>query len=150
MNPRTDWMVPIFWIARKPRLDCPAAQNGRCGVRLYRPAVGLVYKKIKSSDIQIAFIVDDARNEGLEHAFAICGGPKKMGFVRSIDEPSTLAELRRYLGPAVRYLLPDPEALDKRRLAVSLERIKHQACSGPDASSSTSFSCAASGALIPL
>jgi hypothetical protein len=99
-------------------------------VRLYRPAVGLVYKKTRSSDIQIAFIVDDARNEGLEHAFAVGGGPKKMGFVRSIDESSTWSELRRHLGPDVQKLLPDPEALDRRRLAVSLARIKHQACMG--------------------
>jgi hypothetical protein len=99
-------------------------------VRMYRPAVGLVYKKIRSSDIQIAFIVDDARNEALEHAFARGGGPKKMGFVRAIDESSTLAELRRHLGPDVQRLLPHPEELDKKRLAVSLARLKHQACSG--------------------
>lgn len=99
-------------------------------VRLYRPAVGLVYKKVRSSDIQIAFIVDDARHEGLEHAFAIGGGPKKMGFVRSIDESYTAAELRRYLGPEVQRLLPETTSLDKKRLAVSLARIKQQASSG--------------------
>ena len=55
-------------------------------VRLYRPGVALVYKKMRSSDIQIAFIVDDARHEGLEHTFAERGGPKKMGFVKSVDE----------------------------------------------------------------
>jgi len=99
-------------------------------VRLYRPAVGLVYKKIRSSDIQIAFIVDDARHEGLEHAFAIGGGPKKMGFVRSINESSTAAELRRYLGPEVQRLLPDTSSLDQKRLAVSIARLKHQAALG--------------------
>jgi hypothetical protein len=96
-------------------------------VRLYRPAVGLVYKKLRSSDIQIAFIVDDARHEGLEHAFSMGGGPKKMGFVRSIDESSTLAELRKYIGPEVQKLLPDTASLDQKRLAVSLARIKQQA-----------------------
>jgi hypothetical protein len=99
-------------------------------VRLYRPAIGLVYKKHRSSDIQIAFIVDDARHEGLEHAFAVHGGPKKMGFLRSIDESSTTAELRRYLGPEVQKLLPDTEELTSKRLAVSLARIKHQVCLG--------------------
>lgn len=97
-------------------------------VRLYRPAVGLVYKKPRSSDIQIAFIVDDARHEGLEHAFATGGGPKKMGFVRSIDESSTPGELKKYLGPDVQKLLPDTDALDKKRLAVSLARLKQQTC----------------------
>jgi hypothetical protein len=99
-------------------------------VRLYRPAVGLVYKKVRSSDIQIAFIVDDARHEGLEHAFAMGGGPKKMGFVRSIDESAPAAELRRYLGPDVQKLLPDTGVLDQKRLAVSLARIKQQAALG--------------------
>jgi hypothetical protein len=99
-------------------------------VRLYRPAIGLVYKKHRSSDIQIAFIVDDARHEGLEHAFAEHGGPKKMGFLRSIDESSTTAELRRYLGPDVQRLLPDTDALTGKRLAASLARIKVQVCLG--------------------
>lgn len=96
-------------------------------IRLYRPAVALVYKKIRSSEVQIAFIVDDARHEGLEHAFAERGGPKKMGFVRSIDESATAAELRRNLGAEVVELLPDTKSLEEKRIAVSVARLKHQA-----------------------
>jgi hypothetical protein len=70
--------------------------------------------------------VDDARNEALEHAFAMGGGPKKMGFVRSIDESSTAAEIRRYLGSDVQNLSPEVKLLDQKRLAVSLARIKQQ------------------------
>jgi hypothetical protein len=95
-------------------------------MRVYRPAVALVYKKNRSSEIQIAFIVDDARHEGLEHAFAARGGPKKMGFVRAIDESTTVSELRRYLGADVLDLLPDAEELDERRVAVSMARLRYQ------------------------
>jgi hypothetical protein len=49
-----------------------------------------------------------------------------MGFIRTIDESATAAELRRYLGPEVHKLLPDQSALDERRLAVSLLRMKRQ------------------------
>ena len=55
-------------------------------VRLFRPAVALVFKKQRSSDIHVDFIVDELRNEPLSNVFAERGGPKKMGFVRSIDE----------------------------------------------------------------
>lgn len=94
--------------------------------RLFRPAVALVFKKIRSSDIHVDFIVDDARHEVLSNVFAERGGPKKMGFVKSVDESSANAELRRYLGSNVQDLLPDPSTLDERRLAVSMARIKHQ------------------------
>jgi hypothetical protein len=95
-------------------------------VRVYRPAVGLVFKKTRGNDFQIGFVVDDARNEALEHAFAERGGPKKMGFVKSISESVAAAELRRQLGPRIQQILPDPAALDEKRLKVSLLRIKHQ------------------------
>ena len=95
-------------------------------VRLYRSGVALVYKKVRSSELQIAFIVDDARHEGLEHAFAVRGGPKKMGFVQSIDESATAGELRRYLGTEVVRLLPDSASFDEKRIAVSLARLRHQ------------------------
>jgi hypothetical protein len=99
-------------------------------IRFYRPGVALVYKKIHSSEIQIAFIVDEARQETLEHAFAERGGPKKMGFIKSIDESSTNAELRRYLGADVLNLVPDSSEFDEKRLAVSIARLKHQAALG--------------------
>lgn len=99
-------------------------------IRFYRPGMALVYKKVKSSEIQIAFVVDDMRDEALEHAFAERGGPKKMGFVKAIDESSTAAELRRYLGSEVQRLLPDSASLDEKRLALSLARLKYQASIG--------------------
>ncbi|WP_316231113.1 hypothetical protein [Bradyrhizobium sp. SZCCHNR1051] len=96
-------------------------------VRLYRLGVALVYKKYRSSEIQIAFIVDEARNEALEHAFAERGGPKKMGFLKAIDESAALSDLRRYLGPDILKKVAEQESLEEKRLAVSLARIKHQA-----------------------
>ena len=86
-----------------------------------------MFKKLRSSDIHVDFIVDELRSEPLSNVFAERGGPKKMGFVRSIDESYASAELRRYLGPNVQKLLPDQSTLDQRRLAVSTARIKHQA-----------------------
>jgi len=96
-------------------------------VRLFRPAVALVFKKIRSSEIQVEFFIDDVRQETLSHAFAERGGPKKMGFLKAIDESSTANELRKHLGPEVQKLLPDSETLEKKRLAVSMARIKLQA-----------------------
>jgi len=96
-------------------------------VRLFRPGVALVFKKTRSPDVQIEFVVDEARHEALSHIFAERGGPRKMGFVKSIEESSTATELRRYMGSDVVKLLPDQSELDARRLAVSIARIKHQA-----------------------
>jgi len=96
-------------------------------VRLYRPGVALVYKKVRSSEIQIAFIVDEVRNEAIEHAFAERGGPKKMGFLRSIDESAAAADLRRYLGSDILKKIAEQASCEEKRLAVSLARIKHQA-----------------------
>lgn len=96
-------------------------------VRLYRPGVALVYKKHRSSEIQIAFIVDEARNEALEHAFAERGGPKKMGFLKAIDDSAALSDLRRYLGPDILKKVAEQEASEEMRQAVSLARIRYQA-----------------------
>jgi hypothetical protein len=95
-------------------------------MRMFRPATLLVYKKKRSSDIVVEFVVDDVKHEGLSHAFAVSGGAKKMGFVKSIDESSTANELRRYLGSEVVRLLPDGKALEECRLAVSIASIKYQ------------------------
>src|SRR5712664_874432 len=85
-------------------------------VRLYRPGVALVYKKVRSSEIQIAFIVDEARNEALEHAFAERGGPKKMGFLQAIDESAAVADLRRYMGSDILNKVAEQESLEEKRL----------------------------------
>jgi hypothetical protein len=95
-------------------------------VRLYRPGVALVFKKARSSELQIEFVLDEARHEALSHVFAERGGPRKMGFVRSIEESSTAAELRRYMGSGVAPLLPNQSELDEKRLEVSIARIKYQ------------------------
>jgi hypothetical protein len=96
-------------------------------VRMFRQGVALVFKKVRASEIQIEFVVDDVRHEGLSHAFAERGGPRKMGFVKSIEESSSGADLRRYLGAEVQQLLPKANDLDSKGLAVSLARIKHRA-----------------------
>ena len=98
-------------------------------VRMFRPAVALVFKKVRSSDIHIDFIVDEVRHEVLSNVFAERGGPKKMGFIKSIDESSATADLRRSLGTNVQKLSPAPSVLEERRLSVSMARIKFQAAS---------------------
>ena len=101
-------------------------------VRLFRPAVALVFKKRKSPEVLVEFFVDDARHEDLSHAFAERGGPKKMGFLKAIDESVTAAKLRRYLGSEVQKLLPDPKALEKELVAVSMARMKLQIAKAKD------------------
>ncbi|MDF0695624.1 hypothetical protein PYR71_03680 [Rhizobium sp. MC63] len=96
-------------------------------VRLFRQGVALVYKKNRSSEIVVDFVVDDVRQEAISHTFAERGGPKKMGFLKAIDESATAADLRKFLGPDVHRMLPDAEELDERRMAVSVARIKFQA-----------------------
>ncbi|CAN5923021.1 hypothetical protein BH11PSE3_BH11PSE3_12430 [soil metagenome] len=95
-------------------------------VRLFRPGVALVFKKHRSSDIQIAFVVDDAPSLELEHAFANRGGPKWMGFIKSVNESATMSELRKYVGPAAQNLSSNLVDIDKRRIAVSLAKFRHE------------------------
>jgi hypothetical protein len=99
-------------------------------MRVYRQAIGLVYKKSRGADVQVAFVIEDTRDESLEHAFAERGGPRKMGFLKSINESTAAAELRRHLGSDVVRLLPDAAALDEKRLKASLARIKYQGALG--------------------
>ncbi len=96
-------------------------------MRLYRPAVALVFKKRRSSEIQIEFVVDEARDEALSHAFAERGGPRKMGFIKAIDESVAASEIKKHLGQLVQSLLPDAASLERKHLAVAMARIKHQA-----------------------
>ncbi len=95
-------------------------------VRLCRPGVALVYKKLRAPDLQLAFVVDDVPNLELEHAFASRGGPKKMGFIKSVNESATMAALRKYVGPASHSHQLDGVDLDERRIAVSIARFKRQ------------------------
>jgi hypothetical protein len=95
-------------------------------VRLFRPGVALVFKKLRSSDIQIAFVVDDAPNLELEHVFASRGGPKRMGFIKSVNESATMSELRKYVGPAAQKVAVDVADLDRRLIAVSLAKFRYQ------------------------
>lgn len=93
-------------------------------VRRYRSAIALVYKKHRSSDLQIAFIVDDARNEDLERAFAEAGGPVKMGFVQTISESAAASALRRHLGNDIVDRLPDPKLYEDNIINVSTSKLK--------------------------
>lgn len=95
-------------------------------VRLYRSGVALIYKKNRSTEILVDFVIDDVRHEDVSHKFAERGGPKKMGFVKSIDEASTATELRKYLGADVQKLLPAIEELDECKERVMVERIRLQ------------------------
>jgi hypothetical protein len=96
-------------------------------VRLFRSAIALIFRKSRSSEMLVEFVIDDVRQEALSHRFAERGGPKKMGFIKAIDESVTAAEIRKYLGPEVQTMLPDAAALESNRLAVSVARIKTQA-----------------------
>jgi hypothetical protein len=78
-------------------------------VRMFRTAVGLAYKARRAQDILVSFIVDGAPDEAAEKAFAEKGGPKKMGFIKAINDSSSPARLRRHLGSEVTALLPSDE-----------------------------------------
>lgn len=93
-------------------------------VRLFRMGVALVFRKPKTSDIQISFVVDETRLEALEHAFAEKGGPKKMGFIKDLNESNAVGAIRRHLGQETIRRLPDPADHDAKRIRVSLARLR--------------------------
>lgn len=96
-------------------------------VRQYRRGVALVYKKIRSAEVLVEFVIDDIRHEEVSHKFTERGGPKKMGFLKSIDEASTANDLKKYLGSDTLKFLPANDELEEAKSHVNTERIKLQA-----------------------
>lgn len=75
---------------------------------LFREAVALVFAADKGSEIQIAFAIDGKLSDLHERAFAENGGPRKMGFVKSIAEGATRRRLERVVGKDAIRAFPSP------------------------------------------
>ncbi|MGR9476943.1 hypothetical protein [Rhizobium leguminosarum] len=83
---------------------------------VFRQAVALVYLADKGKEVQIGFAFDGKLSEPHERAFAENGGPKKMGFVKAIDESDGRRRLDRLLGKNLIAALPDAASLRALRM----------------------------------
>lgn len=82
---------------------------------LFREAVALVFANETSQEVQVAFALDGKLSEAHERAFAENGGPRKMGFVKSVATGETRKRLEKLVGRAMILRFPDPAALDAAR-----------------------------------
>lgn len=82
---------------------------------LFREAVALVFAANKGREVQIAFAVGDRLSDPHEHAFAEHGGPKKMGFIKSVNATAWRRRLERFVGAELLKEMPEPEVLASAR-----------------------------------
>lgn len=78
---------------------------------VFREAVALVFASETSQEIQVAFALEGKLSEPHERAFAEHGGPRKMGFVRSVATAETRKRLEKFVGRTMIRRMPDPTAL---------------------------------------
>lgn len=64
----------------------------------FREAVALVYAAEKGNEIQIAFALGENVSDAHERMYSLNGGPRKMGFVKSIEAAPGRKSLERLVG----------------------------------------------------
>tara|TARA_R110002124_G_scaffold287358_1_gene473756 strand:- start:947 stop:2416 length:1470 start_codon:yes stop_codon:yes gene_type:complete len=65
---------------------------------VFREAVALVYAAEKGGEVQVAFSIEGKLSDSHERAFAENGGPRKMGFIKTIGARSARSGLQRLIG----------------------------------------------------
>lgn len=109
---------------------------------VFREAVALVYAAERGAEIQVAFAIDGQLSEVHERTFAQHGGPRKMGFLKSIGERGKRRALERLLGKDIMRRLPDPaqmpalrkaeaDASEEVRAAEPAAQLRRQSRGGP-------------------
>jgi DNA-binding MarR family transcriptional regulator len=83
---------------------------------VFREAVALVYASDRSDEVQVAFAIDGKLSDAHERAFAQNGGPRKMGFLKSVAEAEPRRALEKLVGKPITRLLPSPGELAAARL----------------------------------
>ncbi|TXG96355.1 MAG: hypothetical protein E6R08_09700 [Nevskiaceae bacterium] len=82
---------------------------------LFREGVALVFAAEKSDEVQVAFVIDGKLSDACELAFAHNGGPKKMGFLRTVAEIDLSKKLEKMVGRAIHRSMPDRNAMKAAR-----------------------------------
>ena len=92
---------------------------------VFREATALVFASKKGDQIQVAFAINGRPSDVHERAFAVHGGPKKMGFVRSVAADSS-RKLTRLLGrDLLADIVPEEQLLPIRKeQAAALEEVE--------------------------
>ncbi len=65
---------------------------------VYRDAVALVFASDRGSEVQVAFAIDGKLSDAHERAFAEHGGPRKMGFVKTLSEGDAQKRIEKLAG----------------------------------------------------
>lgn len=82
---------------------------------VFREAVALVFAADKGAEIQIAFAIDGKLSDVHERTFAENGGPRKMGFVKSVGEGDARRRLERLVGKETIRSFPTRERMSELR-----------------------------------
>lgn len=64
----------------------------------FREAVALVYAAEKGTEVQVAFVLAGKASDAHERLYAANGGPRKMGFVKSVEAAPGRKSLERLVG----------------------------------------------------
>lgn len=92
----------------------------------FREAVALVYAADKGDQIQIAFVIGDKASDAHERLYASNGGPRKMGFVKSIEAAPSKKSLERLVGRDAFRQMVGREELDLARKEEAEARLEVQ------------------------
>lgn len=82
----------------------------------FREAVALIYAADKGDQVQVAFVLGDKASYAHERLYAGNGGPKKMGFVKSVEAAPSKKALERLVGKdALRHMVGKDELAKARK-----------------------------------
>lgn len=84
---------------------------------VFREAIALVFAANRGEEVQVAFAIEGKLSEQHERAFAENGGPKKMGFLKTLAETDTRRQLERFIGKQSVRAYPDRAELASLRKA---------------------------------
>lgn len=92
----------------------------------FREAVALVYAADKGDQVQVAFVLGDKASDTHERIYAGNGGPRKMGFVKSIEAAPGKKSLERLVGHDVLRRMVVKDALATARKEEAEARFEMQ------------------------
>ncbi|HEX7808541.1 MAG TPA: hypothetical protein VF608_07450 [Thermoanaerobaculia bacterium] len=78
---------------------------------VFREAVALVFAADRGEEVQVAFAIDGKLSDLHERAFAEHGGPRKMGFVKAINEGDVKRRIERIAGKQLVRDYPPKDAM---------------------------------------
>lgn len=92
--------------------------------RIFKRAVGLVFKARIGKELRVLFVVDGSVHEPLQNRFSAAGGISRPGFAKTFSDPYVAANLRAHLGQDARKIKLDVSEYQNAQQRVSIAKLR--------------------------